>query len=184
MLESYVKDNVHVLVKCKNMHDFYITPGDLRNGNWCGVCRESKGELKVSQTLTSFNISYVKQFQHPLIPNFKYDFYFMYNGIAYLVEFDGIQHFQYGYFHKSEEDFEYRQEIDHMKTYIATVTGYHLIRIDYTKIENISECLIGAINSNSILYVSTPELYKWLSLPFNIKLIQQHCPQLITVKIS
>ena len=173
-LGIYIKDNTHVPVKCGYNHIWMVTPNHIKSGSWCPVCKESRGEHQVSLTLSNYKIPYTRQYQHPLIPKFKYDFCFVYNNITYLLEYDGIQHFEYGYFHKSEEDFKYKQNIDRMKSYVAIQTGYRLIRIDYTKINDILNVFAQAINSNSIFYVSSPLLYDWIYIPFPFELLQRH----------
>lgn len=48
------------------------------------------------------------------------------------IEYDGIQHFFFTpYFHKSYEDFEYRQKLDKLKNDILTDNGINIIRFRF-----------------------------------------------------
>ena len=98
------------------------------------------------------------------INNIIYDFYFLHNDKKYLIEFDGIQHFNYNKsFYKTEEQFVRRQEIDIFKTVNALKNGYILIRIAYSDINNIETILPEAItNPVSQLILSDREKYTWL----------------------
>lgn len=55
-----------------------------------------------------------------------------------------------------------KQQIDIMKTVSAIIEGYHMIRIDYTQINNISSHIEQAFLLKQKLYLSTPKLYGYL----------------------
>ena len=70
---------------------------------------------------------------------------FIYRGIRYIVEFDGAHHFRFEkFFHKSYDDFLFKQEIDRVKTHIAIVTDYKLVHIDYKEISRVDYHLNSA----------------------------------------
>lgn len=172
LLEQYINSQIKVLIQCEYGHQWKTTPNSIQRGTWCPNCNQSKGENIIASILNQYKIDYKRQYQHPLLPKFKYDFYFIYNNVHYLLEFDGVQHFEYGFFHKSEDDFQYKQNVDRMKSYVAIQTGYRMIRIDYTNINNIFNCLINGINSGSIFYVSSL-LYDWIYIPLPYEFIQK-----------
>lgn len=162
--------------QCNEGHIFWLTGYKVkRRGKWCLQCGASIGEREIRSFLRSNNISFIPQFILPMLPSRKYDFYFEYNTKKYLVEFDGEQHFYYvRKYHKSKEKFYKCQIIDRIKTYAAWNSGYNLIRIDYTQIEFITQHIIAAINLNSLVYLSNPIMYKYISdyniVPEHLKL--------------
>ena len=51
-----------------------------------------------------------------------------------LVEFDGLQHYEFpNFFHKTRKDFEKQKERDVRKTELAKTNGWHLLRIKYNE---------------------------------------------------
>lgn len=51
-----------------------------------------------------------------------------------LVEYDGVQHFEYpNFFHKSRKDFEEQVARDRLKDQLAKDNSWNLIRIKYTE---------------------------------------------------
>ena len=113
--------------------------------------------------LTSMGIDFKYQYKLPTLHRRRYDFYFVYKGKYYIIEYDGGQHFFYvAYFKISLEQ---NQRNDIFKTYKALSSNINVIRIDYTikfdKIENeIKEAL--EYTEEIFIYSSTPELYEWL----------------------
>lgn len=133
----------------------------------------------VSEVLTKLNIPFIQQVKHALLPNRKYDFYFSVEGIHYILEYDGEQHFHPKFYGRTQEEFNYHQNIDRIKTYVAVNTGYNVIRIDYTQINNIYNCILNALAFKAKLYVSLNEMYTWLSnSTIPLELLQKECPGL------
>lgn len=150
-------------VECKDGYHWYVEPRKIAIGRWCPTCKQSRGEYEISTILNMWNIQYKREVLHPLIPGKRYDFYFLYEGISYLIEFDGIQYFEYApFFHDSVEHFTYKQNIDRLKTYVALLTNYYIIRIDYTKLNNVKDCLLQALQNKQQLYTSSTQIYSWL----------------------
>lgn len=135
----------------------------INQQNGCPHCRKSKGELACSKVLQSLNIPFITEIVIENLPRKRFDFKFEYNGRKWLLEFDGIQHFEKcDYFHEDEDEFIEKQEIDIMKTKKALEAGYCLIRIDHTQMDNVEEHIHKAINSESNLYVSDVEMYDYI----------------------
>lgn len=77
--------------------------------------------------------------------NLNYDFVFITDGIKCFLEFDGIQHFEYiEFFHGTEDYFKHRQYNDILKSKHGIENG-HLIRIDYTCMDNIEGIIKEAL---------------------------------------
>lgn len=170
--------------KCSQGHTWITKPKYVLAGAWCPQCRKwvSKGEELAAKTLTSLEIPYVQQYVHSNLPSRKYDFFFTYNNVKYILEIDGIQHFTYvEYFHRNMENFAYKQNVDRIKTYVPLITGYKMIRIDYSQIGKLSEHLCNAFISSENIYVSNIQLYHWLlGSDVPIDLLNEECPHLLS----
>lgn len=179
ILEPYVNMRTKVLIRCIRGHEWKISPGNTIMGRWCSTCNESVLEKEAELCLQQFMLSYKRQFIVPKLPRKRYDFYFEYCGIKFLIEMDGKQHFEYTpYFHESEEDFHSKQNVDILKNLIAHYFGYKLIRIDYTQKDNISYHLIRAIQDPVWIYLSSPDNYNYLSGVIFPDLIIKHSKEL------
>ena len=106
----------------------------------CG-CLTSYGEFLIEKILKTNNISYIKQktFTNCIFPKSqkqaKFDFFV---NDTYLIEFDGIQHFQtknQGW--DTEEKFKKTQEYDQFKNQWCKENDIPLIRIPYTKYDDL-----------------------------------------------
>ena len=90
----------------------------------------------------------------------------MYNGRNYIVEYDGIQHFQLiNFFSANMDDFEHRRTVDIDKTVAALNQGLFLIRISYNDINYIADIIDEIINDPNPecrLRVSDYTMYEWL----------------------
>jgi hypothetical protein len=127
-------------------------------------CTTSYGELACEDTLRKLDIPFLSQFK--LISTRRYDFQFNYNNINYLVEFDGSQHFK-RWRNESESDFRYRQNKDIEKTHTAILHNFFMIRIDYTYINRVEQCLLEAFEcqkQGAKFYLSSPDMYSFLNL--------------------
>lgn len=170
LLSPYVKSSLKVKIICAAGHTFEITPNHMTDGKWCRLCgmSESHGEravrLYLNKKLPTVEISLEKRFDWLITK--KYDFYFVHNNINYLIEFDGIQHFEFiKLFHTNEQNFLNRRQVDITKTEMAIINGYVLIRIAYTDIDEVEEILDEILVNNNLdkkLYLSDPEMYTWL----------------------
>lgn len=116
----------------------HLVKGDVVS---CG-CIISKGEERIAELLSSHNISFFKQktFDSCRYPETNYPARFdFWVDNRYLIEFDGIQHFQkIKYWYPVEGDFERMQSRDDFKTNWAKENNIPLIRIKYDQLENLS----------------------------------------------
>lgn len=95
------RNNVSVIWKCKCDcgGKKYASVRDLQSNKVgsCGCLEESRGELKITQLLSECNILFKKQkkFDNCISPlsgrKLRFDFYIIKD--RYLIEFDGIQHY-------------------------------------------------------------------------------------------
>lgn len=165
VLGVYLDTHTRIEVQCEKKHNWFVKPNSITNGTWCPICVGSTGEQAISSYLSRKGIPFKTQSPIKGLPRKRYDFVVEYKGKNIVIEYDGQMHFKWvKYYHKSEEEFKYRQSVDRIKTYNAINNGYQVIRIDYTQVLRINEHLDFALESNCKYQVSTPSLYEtWLS---------------------
>lgn len=139
--ESFVNSSKKCKIICKKHGAFYQTPEAHIRGNGCPMCRESKGENKISNFLTNNSIIYIrnKKFDDcKYIHKLSFDFYLPELNIC--IEFDGIQHFEPIKKFGGSVEFEKIKIRDHIKDDFCQRNNISLIRI--SKIKDIEEKLI------------------------------------------
>lgn len=133
--------------RCSKGHEWWARYNSVQQGSGCPVCGESRGETAVANTLDSLRIWYRRQARFRKCRNKRplpFDFSFTFQGVRFLVEYDGAQHDEPVDFFGGEEIFNARQLHDQIKNEFAARYGFKLIRIPYT-VENIQTYLIQAI---------------------------------------
>ena len=146
----YSENGGHTLwhCKCDCGNECDIDMGNLRQGfsQSCG-CTHSKNEENIIKLLTKNNIpfEYQKRFDNLKIKEF--DFYINNN---YIIEFDGQQHFFPVDFsgknpEKAKENFEINKIRDNIKNEYCKENNINLLRIPYTKFENIENIICQEI---------------------------------------
>lgn len=175
-LTAYTNAVNKVSIKCEKGHIWDAAPDKIKNqGTWCPQCCLSHGEENVRQVLEDLEIPYIAQFTIPSLPNKRYDFCIYYEDEHYIVEFDGIQHFEYAeHFHKEVHVFQRKQHIDILKNSMAMNHGYKMIRIDYTHMDNVPEQLCHAITRKQPIHLSTPSMYSYLSGNVPSDIVKEH----------
>ena len=120
---------------CRNI--CYKTKKGLEKDLSCGCVKRYKGEEKISEILTINKIPFIKQKSFNNCKNtnvLKFDFYI---DNKYLIEYDGIQHFEAtgGWF--TEEVIQDNQKKDQIKNQYCKEHNIPLIRIPYTHLNNL-----------------------------------------------
>ena len=124
---------------CEKHTQREIAGAELRRGTTlsCGCLRMSHGEYKISQLLTKANIPYEteKQFNTCKFSNGNYARFDFYVNNKYLIEFDGIQHYQkIDYF---TDNLNETQKRDLFKNQWCKDNNIPLIRIPYTELDTL-----------------------------------------------
>lgn len=128
---------------CGNTH--IVSTSDLKSGKVksCG-CLLSLGEEIISKILRDNNIPFKTQYTFPDLKGinnhlYRFDFaVFNENGVEYLIEFDGIQHYKENQqFESNSESFLKVQERDRNKNMYCIRNSIPLIRIPYTHLSNL-----------------------------------------------
>lgn len=132
------------LCECEcELHTLVIVASNhLKSGNIlsCGCIKTSYGEEKIQKILTENNIIFEREkiFENCKLPNstkpLRFDFYV---NNQYLIEYDGLQHFQVVEHWGGQEGFKKRQEADKFKDIWCKENNIPLIRIPYTKINTL-----------------------------------------------
>jgi glutaredoxin len=140
----------------------------------CPLCMASKGEKDVYNTLlemglsfTSNNIENMKFTREYSMEGceLRYDFYGMIDDKLFVIEYDGIQHFEFvEYFYDIKENLHQRQMTDRYKSRRAMNMGIKSIHIDYTfPKEKYKEYLEICFNDPGVIYFSNYDMYWHIS---------------------
>ena len=151
---NYKNSDTDVKIKCKIHGSFNQNPHNHLQGNGCQLCGySSKGELKIKNILNENKIKYIPQygfdnlkFKKPL----KFDFGIIDNkdNLLYLIEYNGIQHYQYiDFLHRTEENFELYKLKDKIKMEYCLNNNIELIIVKYDQYEKINEILNAKLST-------------------------------------
>ena len=137
--------------QCSKYHKWEKDYNSIRHqGIWCQSCKTYRGEEKISEILNMLNITYERQKRFEYCRNIKplpFDFSFRFKDEYYLVEYQGIQHYQPIDYFGGEQALLNNQTRDKIKAKFAKDNGYNLIIIPYTEFDNIEPILIDWLNS-------------------------------------
>ena len=123
-----------------------VRGGNLKNGGTisCGCSKMSKGEIAIRNFLNDLHIQYKQEYMPKDLNGKRFDFAILNNQkqIIYLIEYDGIQHFQEWDRDANNDSLEKRQLRDKEKNQWAKKHKIPLVRIPYWELENINKDLI------------------------------------------
>jgi len=147
---------------CGHTYDVYLY--NFINGRRCPFCAESKGEQIIRHWLEDNNIIFLPEYDkfadllsdkgNPL----RFDF-IIFNDktkikIKMLIEYDGIQHYEWVQGLMNYEGFLRLQIHDRLKDKYCKKHNMKLLRIPYWEFDNIESILTREINLNTNLKVS------------------------------
>ena len=117
-----------------------------KEGNRCPMCRESKGEKKISEILDSKNVIFKTQYKFEDCKNEKslpFDFaiFDRDNKLEYLIEYQGEQHYMPIEYMGGEEKFKTRQKRDLIKRNYCFENNIKLLEIPYWEFDNIEKII-------------------------------------------
>ncbi|WEG18463.1 hypothetical protein PQ478_08265 [Alkalihalophilus pseudofirmus] len=159
VLGEYISRDVKILMKhnspeCKN-HEYFVSPAKFLSGQRCPKCKTiSKGENRISKYLEANDISYLSQFKLNECRNvlplpFDFAIFDKQGNLAFLIEYDGIQHFEPRDIWGGQASFIKTKRNDEIKTNYCLENNLKLIRIPYLDYNNIEEILDESLNINS-----------------------------------
>lgn len=143
---EYVEAFHKLEVTCSKGHEVEISWDNFRSGKRCARCNESKGEKKVFDYLTKYQVLFDTQHtfddcKHKRKLPFDFVIFNEKNEIIQLIEYDGEFHFIATEFTNGEEGLKQTQKRDQIKTDYCKKKGIPLLRIHYTEFERIEEIL-------------------------------------------
>lgn len=150
-LVDYRQNKKHVIIICDTHGEFEQLPCNHMKGFGCYKCGQSYGEAKISDTLTKWNVNFIKEktFNGCENPETKYklrfDFYIPERNL--IIEFDGLQHFFAVKHFGGKEGFKQRLQRDRFKNNWCKDNSVNLVRIPYTKFKQIETILSGLLNT-------------------------------------
>lgn len=110
-------------------------------------------------------ITFQTQFSLKDLKKRKFDFQFLVDNQSYILEFDGMQHFQETpLFHKDYEEFKDKQIVDVLKSMHAILENHFIIRIDAKSTDKIEFHIQEALklDKESKWYFSRPHIYNFI----------------------
>jgi hypothetical protein len=167
VLDQYTTSQKKIKVKhnvtgCQ--HIYSVTPNNLLRGRGCPKCNnKSKGEIAISNILNLFNISYLSNFIFKDCKNkiaLPFDFAIFKNEeLLFVIEFDGLQHFQKTGWSKSDEKLLRTQINDKIKNKYCKNNNIKLIRIPYWQLYKINDILKKWLFKFGLLEVNRYDLF-------------------------
>lgn len=149
---EYEQTEKEVCIICPEHGEFFIRPHSFLNGCHCPKCSASLGELKIINYLDNHNISYKFQYSLDVEEIARktsiviLDFYLEYKGVTFIIEFNGIQHYEHIEFFHTEEEFEDQLRRDQKLREYCKQNNIVLIEIPYFKISETENILDNYFN--------------------------------------
>lgn len=150
---TFLEDYNGALRKIDVIHNicnykYKVKPSFFLEGGRCPRCRISRGELKILNFLSRFNIDYETQYRIDECRNINplpFDFmvFDKQKNTKLLIEYDGEQHFSP--IRGSQKAFEMQQERDDIKSSYCISNNIPLLRIPYWEIDFIEHILFDKL---------------------------------------
>lgn len=137
---NYEIGNKKIIIICKEHGEFLQTPETHLQGHGCSICKASKGELAIKAILDKYNIINKSEYILPeVVSQRKFDFYLP--DYRILIEFHGIQHYEYiPFLHDYDEDnFLKQKDRDILKKDNAYRFKYKLVEFNYKQFKYMTE---------------------------------------------
>ncbi len=141
--------------QCGYDHQWEACYEDIKQGNGCPVCQESKGENRIAEVLTTLCISFVREKRFDNCRDKRtlpFDFYFVIDKQAFLIEYQGRHHYEPVSYFGGNESLIKIQKRDSIKAKFALDNRFVLICISHTDYDNIKGILIEAIAIKSSMW--------------------------------
>jgi hypothetical protein len=131
-LVKYISGRNPVTIICPSHGEFRQMASNHLRGKGCLICKESKGELKISKLLSGYSIKFERQYKFDGCVNknrLPFDFYLpLYNAC---IEYDGEMHFNRIERFGGLSKIEYYKINDNIKTKFCTDNNIMLFRIKF-----------------------------------------------------
>jgi len=150
----YINAKTKGHITCHEHGDFDQIPNSHLGGAGCPKCNASQGELALETIFDKYKIIAKSEWKFP-DEKYRYEYDFYLPDYNILIEFHGIQHFEFTpYFHETYEIFKQRQEDDIFKKSLAWDKQIPLLEFNYLQLKHMSkeqfeQLVIRSINIKS-----------------------------------
>lgn len=146
VLSDYISESHNIKVKHTKCGKVSVKKaGTLIQNGGCKYCRESKGEKRISEILSSNHIEFVREYKDARCRYKKilpFDFaIFIKSKLKYLIEYDGELHYNTARWSNASDRLQLTLIKDNIKSSFAKENGIKLIRIPYWEFDNIEKIL-------------------------------------------
>lgn len=150
---NYIDAHTEVCIICPIHGEFWQTPNKHLNGHNCPKCRRSRGEEIVENILKELNIPFETQVKYKLANRMIWlDFKIVIDSKTYIIEYNGIQHYQPCEYFGGDIEFEKQIARDNDVRNFCLDNKFNLLEIKYTEtqdsIKNLIINFIAPINSD------------------------------------
>lgn len=137
----YINNITPVIIICPKHGEFLQKPLIHLKGCGCPICRKSHGELLIRQILNQLHINYIEQYTingqlSYYNKPFRVDFYITDKDNIYIIEYNGIQHYQPVEVFGGMERYNNQKLRDNALRQYCNQNNINLIEIDYSKKDN------------------------------------------------
>ena len=144
--ETYVNSQTKMRYRCKICGlEHSMRYNDLQQGEGCPHCMSSNGEKLILNFCKQHNINFKPQYSFDDLKYkivLRFDFGIIYNTqLLFLIEFNGIQHYQPVEHFGGKPRFKLQQHLDSLKSTYCLSHGIplHIIRYDEDTTERLNE---------------------------------------------
>lgn len=149
---KYINNRTKLLIECPYCgNKFRVHFNNFKDsGSRCPSCQNNfKGEEKIAKFLKENDIEFIRGYRFKdckFKRQLPFDFYLP--KYKLLIEYDGIQHFEYKHHFGGIDGFVDRKIRDTIKNIYCKENNIKLIRIPYWEFDNIENILINKLNLN------------------------------------
>lgn len=180
----------NILWKCAKTTCLYIWHSNpdhrVSRNQGCPQCymnrEESLGASLVRKVLTELKFDIKSEHKYlEYLPTRRYDFVVQNEKGEICFEFDGDQHFKFvPWWHKTNESFLEKQEIDRIKTLVLMLLGIPLIRISNNNedhIRNTIKYFLDMDRKTTFLGIDDVKKYEYMKQQVNLDSVTMFCPK-------
>lgn len=168
----YINNTTKLKFKCPKDHIGEMPYKEFLVGTRCNSCtRASKGEDQICLYIRSLGIKYIEEKKFNDCKNVLPSPFDFYVNNDYVIEYDGIQHFEQKDFFGRANGFNKTRKNDKIKMKYCKDNKIILLRICYKDYKNINAILTNFSNnlatykkSNKFVYYSDDSMYEWLEV--------------------
>ena len=168
-INDYKNAITPIKVKCKDGHEWKISPSNVKLGRWCPICKTNTGELiayGACKFLFGKDFKKVRPdwLKNKNNNNLELDIYN--EELKLAIEYNGVQHYHYiPFFHRTEEKFYERMDDDKIKIEKCKERGINLIVISYTtNNDDICSYIYNEAKKLNIPMIDDPENFDYSDL--------------------